>query len=75
MVNERQVRSVSLGDGAGAVLFEVEEIGSDGDAPSEVEVAARLDFSMDDICSTVRTVAHSVWEGLSEIKAKRTVLE
>lgn len=74
MVNERHVRSVSLGNGSGSVLFEVEEIGSSNDAPVEVEVG-RHDFSMDDICSTVRSVAHAVWEGLSEIKAKRTVLE
>jgi hypothetical protein len=55
-------------------LFEVEEIGSRDDAPVEVEVS-RGDFNMDDICSIVRTVVHSVREGISEIKTKRTVLE
>ena len=76
MANQREVRPVSLGDGSGSVLFEVEEIGSDSDAPIEADVSVvRQDFSMDDICHTVRTVAHSVWEGLSEIKATKTVLE
>ncbi len=74
MVKERQVRSVSLADGSGSVLFEVEEIGTNGNTPAEIEVA-RTDFNMDDICSTVQAVAYSVSKGLTELNAKRTVLE
>lgn len=74
MANERRVQSVSLLDGSAAVLFEVEEIGASGDGSREVEVA-RDHFSMEDICSAVRSVAHAVAGGLSGIGAKKTVLE
>jgi hypothetical protein len=74
MENERQVRSVSLGNGTGSVRFEVEDIALSGEASGPTEVA-RDYFSMDDIFSTVQAVAGAVSDGLSGIKAKRTVLE
>lgn len=75
-MRELQVRPVKTGSVAGQarVLFEVTEIASTGGESVEREVASS-DFKMEDICNTIRTVADSVWQGLSELKAKRTVVE
>jgi len=75
-LREPQVRSVNVGNPAKPtrVLFEVTQIGSTEDGARDAEVS-RNDFQLDDICETIRHVADAVWRGLSDLRAKRTVVE